>query len=72
MSYSDINQFSQQCIRQVFTACFLLTGSFLIFNHVVFAHGVVHQRIDELTAQIQQSPDNTQLLFERGLLYADD
>ncbi len=50
----------------------LIIASLVMVNCVVYAHGVVHQRIDELTVHVQQDPVNTQFLLERGLLYADD
>ena len=43
-----------------------------MYSFTVFAHGIVHQQIDELTQQIEQNPANTQLLLKRGQLYADD
>lgn len=50
---------------------FLVT-CLLFFNSGAFAHGVVHQQIDELTVQIDHQPANTKLLLKRGQLYVDD
>ncbi len=54
------------------TIKYCLAACLTMYSFAVFAHGIVHQQIDELTQQIEQNPTNTQLLLKRGLLYTND
>lgn len=51
---------------------FLIISCLILVNTFVFAHGVVHQQIDELTIQLEQDHTNVLLLLNRALLFADD
>ena len=51
---------------------FFLAVCLVFFNSGIFAHGNVHQQINELTTHIGQQPTNSQLFLKRAQLYADD
>lgn len=49
-------------------AIFLFCCASCFINHVQ-AHGNLHEQIEELTAQIEEQPDNAVLYVQRGLLH---
>jgi tetratricopeptide (TPR) repeat protein len=50
----------------------LLAGALTLVDRHAFGHGDVHERINQLTQQITQTPSNASLFFQRAELYRVD
>jgi tetratricopeptide (TPR) repeat protein len=62
-------------VRGIMTALrfiLLLAGALTFAGSHAFAHGDVHERINQLTQQITQTPSNALLFFQRAELYRVD